>query len=458
MAYPRNVLFIVAMPLFLWGQLHVSFDAAQFWHEGRTPRWELYYAFPDTILCYRPHREGYLGELYFGVQVDSAGRPVLAHQWVVPVERPTPRIEQPQELIGQQNFLLAPGEYRVRLVVQDVHDSTRRATAQFGLSLRAFDTAQLQLSDIQLAILIERVEEGVGSSPFHKGRYRVVPNPTVEYRGTDPILRLYVELYGARRHAPQGGVIRYELQDAVRRLLWEMERRFEAVSDALADVLELPLNVVPSGVYFIRVVARSDRDSTSAEKRFYVLNPEMPPQAITGQPEDSLFEQSEFAAYSEDRVAEELEQIAYLATPQELEVARSLTDLRARQRFLFRFWLQRDPNPLTAVNEALEDFRSRVQYANTFFASPRWRKGWRSDRGRVLLKYGRPTQRESIQPTPERRPYEAWFYSELRGGTYFYFVDLTGFNDYVLVHSTCPGEPYAPDWQSRYLPLGPSRQ
>lgn len=439
------------------GQLQVSFDAAQFWHERRLPRWELYYAFPDTVLHYVPRPAGgYVGELYFGVQIDSAGHPVAAHQWIVPVEREKLG-GQPQELIGQQNFLLPPGEYMVRLRVQDVHDSTRRAQARFVLAVRPFDPHRLQLSDIQLATAISDTPVET-TSLFQKGRFRITPNPSVEYRGSDPVLRLYVELYNAQRRTPQGGVLRYELLDGVRRLVWEMERPYRALSDALADVLELPLNVVPSGVYFVRVLARGGTDSAVAEKRFYVLNPEMPPQQIAGAPEDSLFEMSEFATYSEQRLAEAFEQISLIATPAERELLATLTDLQARRRFLFRFWLQRDPDPLTPVNEALEDFRARIQYANTYFSSPRWRQGWRSDRGRVLLKYGFPTQRESIPATPTQRAYESWFYSELRGGTYFHFVDLTGFNDFTLVHSTFPGEPYTPDWQQRYLYLGPSGQ
>lgn len=445
----------LAAPL-LWAQLRVAFDAAQFWHNRVQPRWELYYAFPDTIVRYVPAGDGYVGELYFGIQIDSGSRPVVLHQWVVPVKRHS--LEPPQELIGQQNFLLWPGEYSVRVRVQDVYDSTHRAEARFLLSIRPFAEDRLQLSDIQLATALERLTDGSPASVFQKGIYRITPNPTVEYRGSDPVLRCYVELYNACRRTPAGGRLHYELLDALRRPLWEMERPYQARSDALADVLELPLNVVPSGVYTIRVTADGGGEQVVAEKRFYVLNPDMPPQLISGTPEDSLFEQSEFATYTADQVTEELERLALLATPQEMAVARSLTELRARQRFLFRFWLQRDPDPSTPHNEALEDFRQRLQYANTYFASSRWRTGWRSDRGRVLLRYGYPTQRESINATPSQRSHEIWFYSEVRGGTYFYFVDMTGFNDYVLVHSTYPGEPYAPDWQNRYLYLGPSGQ
>lgn len=448
---------LAAIAAFAQAPLHVSFDAAQFWHEGRIPRWELYYAFPDTILSYVPRGNGYLGELYFEVRIDSADRSIAVHRWIVPVERSTPRAEPPQELIGQQNFLLEPGQYRVQLFVQDVHDTLRRAQARFLLSVRPFERQRLQLSDIQLATQIVQ-EESAAVSPFQKGLFRIVPNPTLEYRGTDPVLHLYVELYNAKRCAPNGGVLRYELLDALRRPLWQLERPYQPSSDALADVVGLPLNVVPSGVYTVRVSAWAGNDSVAAEKRFYVLNPEMPPQEFAGATEDSLFEQSEFATYSPQRVEEELEQIAFIASPQEMEVARALTELRARQRFLFRFWLQRDPLPQTPVNEALQDFRERVRYANTFFSSPRWKVGWRSDRGRVLLRYGFPTQREVVNATPTQRAYEVWFYSELRGGTSFYFVDMTGFNDYVLVHSTFPGEPFAPDWQSRYLYLGPSGQ
>lgn len=442
----------------LWGQLRVSFDAAQFWHEELQPRWELYYAFPDTVLRYVPQGDRLIGELYFGVQIDSGGRGVLAHQWIVPVERRGQQDTVPRELIGQQNFLLPAGEYSVRLIVRDLYDSTHQAEARFLLSVRPFSKERLQLSDIQLATAIERLGSEEPPSVFQKGVYRITPNPTVEYRGRDPVLRCYVELYNARRRAPGGGRLQYELLDAFRRPLWEMKREYQATSDALADVLELPLNVVPSGVYSVRVTAYGGPDSATAEKRFYVLNPDMPPQSLAGIPEDSLFEQSDFATYSPERIAEEFERLELVATPQELDVARSLTDHRSRQRFLYRFWLQRDPDPLTSHNELWESFQERLRYANTYFSSARWRAGWRSDRGRVLLKYGYPTQREQINATPSQRAYEVWFYSELRGGTYFYFVDMSGFNDYTLVHSTFPGEPYAPDWQSRYLYLGPSGQ
>jgi len=442
-----------------WTQpLQIWLDAAQFWHNRQVPRWELYYSFADTTVRWLRTDTGYVGELYFGVQIDSAERPVAFREWIVPVVRTAPRSDTAQELIGQQHFLLPPGSYTVRILIRDVADSSRQAQARFALSVRPFDSTRLALSDIQLASLIRyHPTLEAAESPFRKGAYTIIPNPSVEYRGSDPVLRLYVELYNARRRTPEGGTLRYELLDASGTRLWELERPYRPVADALADVLELPINVIPSGVYFIRVQARASADTASAQKRFYVLNPELPPQPLAARtPEDSLFEMSEFATYSPSRIAQELELLELITTPQELELARSLTDLRAQQRFLFRFWSQRDPNPTTPENEALQDFRNRLEYANTYFASARWRTGWRSDRGRVLLKYGYPTQRESITATPDQRSYEVWFYAGLRGGAYFYFVDLTGFQDYTLVHSTVPGEPYAPDWQNRYLHLGPS--
>jgi len=456
----RFAWFLISAAASAWAQpLQVWLDAAQFWHNRQVPRWELYYSFPDTTVRLRHTDSGDVGELYFGVQIDSAGRPVAFREWIVPVLHTAPRGDTARELIGQQHFLLPPGNYAVRILIQDVADSSRRAQARFALSVRPFDSTRLELSDIQLASLIRYhpTPEAAPESPFRKGAYTIIPNPSVEYRGSDPVLRLYVELYNARRRTPEGGTLRYELLDASGTRLWELERPYRPVADALADVLELPINVIPSGVYFIRVQARTSADSASAQKRFYVLNPELPPQPLAAHtPEDSLFEASEFATYSPSRVAQELELLELLASPQELELARSLTELRARQRFLFRFWSARDPNPATPENEALQDFRARLEYANTYFASARWRTGWRSDRGRVLLKYGYPTQRETITATPDQRSYEVWFYAGLRGGAYFYFVDLTGFQDYTLVHSTVPGEPYAPDWQTRYLPLGPS--
>ena len=81
--------------------------------------------------------------------------------------------------------------------------------------------------------------------------------------------------------------------------------------------------------------------------------------------------------------------ISLVASAEELEAYRAATE-EEKATFLNRFWLKRDSNILTAINERVIEHYRRVWYARTFFAaaaSP-WDK-----RGEVYIRYGQPDYR-----------------------------------------------------------------
>lgn len=82
--------------------------------------------------------------------------------------------------------------------------------------------------------------------------------------------------------------------------------------------------------------------------------------------------------------------IAYVASVEELREYQALPDTTQRKAFQERFWLRRDPDMMTRVNERMVEHYRRVWYARTFFAdrvSP-WDK-----RGEVYIRYGKPDYR-----------------------------------------------------------------
>lgn len=130
-----------------------------------------------------------------------------------------------------------------------------------------------------------------------------------------------------------------------------------------------------------------------------------------------------------------LEVIEAIATDEEL------TELREaapddREAAWDRFWESRDPDPDTARNEFKEEFFERIRYANQHFGTSTTR-GWKTDRGYTLLKYGHP---DHIRTGPRSsfasdvRATETWEYDTL--GLTFVFVDDVGLGDYRLVQST----------------------
>lgn len=91
---------------------------------------------------------------------------------------------------------------------------------------------------------------------------------------------------------------------------------------------------------------------------------------------------------------------------------------------------------------------ANTRYSTTF------KQGWRTDRGRVLLLYGRPDEIERNPSSIDTKPYETWFYYSLDGGVKFIFGDVSGFGEYELMHSTHRNEIQDPNWRAR---IGSSR-
>ncbi len=123
-----------------------------------------------------------------------------------------------------------------------------------------------------------------------------------------------------------------------------------------------------------------------------------------------------------------IRQLRYVATGSEMRRLRDAPPLR--REALFRdFWKRRDPSPGTEQNELMQEYYYRVEYANTHFSTNR--NGWETDRGRIFILYGEPSDIEQHPFEINSKPYEVWYYNALNRR--FVFVDYTGFGDYELV-------------------------
>src|SRR5258708_23531921 len=98
--------------------------------------------------------------------------------------------------------------------------------------------------------------------------------------------------------------------------------------------------------------------------------------------------------------------VAYIITDEERAAWKHLNTDEERESFIEQFWLRRDPTPDTPENEYKEEYYRRIAYANEHFASGI--PGWKTDRGRIYIKFGPPDEidshanGESYQRPPEQ--------------------------------------------------------
>ena len=141
--------------------------------------------------------------------------------------------------------------------------------------------------------------------------------------------------------------------------------------------------------------------------------------------------------------------VTYVITDEERKAFKKLATDDERERFIEEFWRRRDPDPDTDENEFKEEYYERIAYANEHFASGI--PGWKSDRGRIWIMYGKPDERETHpmggqydRPSYEgggsttTYPFETWFYRYLPGvgsGIEIEFVDPTGSGEYRIARN-----------------------
>jgi GWxTD domain-containing protein len=122
--------------------------------------------------------------------------------------------------------------------------------------------------------------------------------------------------------------------------------------------------------------------------------------------------------------------IAHITTEEEFNELSS-GSREAQIRKLYAFWKKQDPTPETAYNERMAEFYRRADYAYFNFAhSARNLDGALTDRGKVYILYGAPTNIERSFLLGEQ-PMEIWTYSN-NVKKIVKFIDTGGHGDYKL--------------------------
>ncbi len=118
--------------------------------------------------------------------------------------------------------------------------------------------------------------------------------------------------------------------------------------------------------------------------------------------------------------------VAYIITHDERKVFEKLATAEEKEHFIEQFWLRRDADPKTSINEFKEEHYRRLAYVNEKFSVGQ--PGWMTDRGRIYIIHGAPAEIEShpagghyARPSwrgggfTQTYPFEIWRYRYIEG-------------------------------------------
>lgn len=443
------LLVLITFPLFAQSFIPLNVDFAVFRGKDNQPYVEIYLTFLQDRLEFKTVEEGLHADFQVEVVVSDGNTEIDSReQTFVNTVAGEDDIEQGNYLHSVFPFLLAEGEYDFSVSVSDLNSGVKGNFTIENVQVNAFDDL-LAISEIQLASAISRSEE---QGDLVKNGLKIVPNPSGVFSILAPMVYYYAEIYQLEYDPQATG--NYSVAVKVLGRNGEVVRQLSNYTRAKpgsSAVVVGGQNLVtlPNGAYFLEMTVTDENTGFVAQnrKRFAMFKPQKPDSVDQLKQSDVLA--SILAQKPEEELDLEFEQVIYLATSAEKSIYSEL-DKEGKARFLYEFWKRRDTTPETPVNEYRNAYFQLLTLVNERF-STQFKDGWKSDRGRIVLTYGLPTEVERFPSSMGNKPYERWTYNELEGGSVFIFGDLQGFGDYDLLHSTYSRELSQSDWERRIL-------
>ncbi len=303
-------------------------------------------------------------------------------------------------------------------------------------------------SDLQF---IDHYQPAGQPGPFSKSGMDMVPYAARFYPEERNVLVFYSELYGSTQLGEGEQFlltwsIREKGSEKINPNFWQYQKA--SAADVVPALREFDLSDLPSGNYELVAELRNRQNDVLHSRRafFQRLNSKavyLPENIAMIDISDTWAER-----YSKEQLTAFMDFIHPVAEPTELNLIssfRGILDSTVQQRFLYNFWLKRHPDD---AYKAWLDYLELVKKANDRYSTTS-AMGYRTDRGRVLLKYGEPNDVIARVNEPGAFPYEMWMYYTLADGQnnirFIFYEPTLVTNNYQLIHSNAIGE--LQDWR-----------
>ncbi len=320
--------------------------------------------------------------------------------------------------------------------------------ASFIMDVPAFKGTKPALSSIELAYQIKADSAG---GRFVKNGLLVMPNPSGQYLQAAKIASVYAEGYGLDTSADADTMFHVTLKVLTlggQPIQTHPSITYVKPGESAVIVVGFPIDTLKAGEYNLIMTLDDGPDTVSASKQFSIVESRevarrtMMQSILREFPEANNITSEEDAKNFKD-------EIAYIATPDELKLYDSL-NLTGKAAFQKDFWARRNSNPSSPQNAYEIEHYRRIKYVKEAFGKFKGgHAGWKTDRGRVYIIYGEPNEIERFPQTIEARSWERWWYTGIEGGVYFVFVDFENAEDYTLVHSSKRDEIKDNNWEDK---------
>ena len=423
--------------------LRAYLDTKQFYAPGTGNYLEIYFQFVGHSLKYKVVEEGIQAELAVSIEIRSNDSIIRKEGYLL--KSPNFKDSIIDDFYDLRRYALKPGKYKLNLSLKDLLSKGKEITATQALVIDELGDG-ITFSDIEV---IEYGKKGNEESPFHKSGYYMLPRLSSYFPKELKSLPVYLELYGSNTMG--------DSLCGLKQTLTNMETGVELsdftvynkirTSEVVPIMRNVDISQVPSGKFALNftLISRAMKELATQTYIFERTNE----QDFSWTPENTILDPSFQASVADDSTSYFLESLIPISKPAEVKNIISTLkkhDREAERQHLQAFWTQTAPGN---IYDAWIKYKMQVQLVERLYAN-NFQEGFETDRGRVYLQYGAPTNIVARETSPTEYPYEIWQYNKI--GKFsnkrfiFYNPNLVN-NTYTLLHSDMIGELKNPSWQ-----------
>lgn len=354
-------------------------------------------------------------------------------------------------VLAMRRVALNNGTYEVEVAISDINRPSRKVTYPSEQMTIDYKPTEIGISDIRLVKSIEEEEEG---SVFNKNGLHLFPYLVNYYPTSLAKLNFYSEIYNLdEAFLDEDILVTYGIYEPggdkpVSGLMQFAKQKGQEVNVVIGS---LDLRDLPSGKYEFKLEVRNRGNKLMAERTMPLYRTNKKAVASLESIQLVNVANTFVEDLDPDKMEWYLNGLKPIASDQEeraINIVLEAPDTTLQRQFFYNFWTHRNlRNPKREWNK----YHKRLRFARSEFRVMN-RNAYQTDRGRVYLQYGEPTERFESQFESNSSPYEIWRYNRTHFGEtnvifVFNSVDLVS-NDFQLIHSSATGEIKNNNWQS----------
>jgi GWxTD domain-containing protein len=366
----------------------------------------------------------------------------------------SPATEKPgQDFVDIRRYGLPYGHYKLVLEALDMNLAIDTLRREFTIVIPDTQPVWSQ-SDPMLLIAARPSAE---QHALVRNGYFMEPLPHRFYPRTSDLLYFYQEVYC--RDSTWLGMpyqFAYYLEDVgsgqARRIQQALTKKRKArLQDPL--LIQMDIRDLPSGNYRLVTEVRDSAQTLLSSTRvgFQRSNPDADRLAAPG-PDKADWSADSFLVHLDAQALNyALKALAPRVWDKEVDLLNAIIrnpNPDAKRNFLLHFFSRENPSDPIGAYEIYIDVARVVdeKYRSGFGF------GFESDRGFVLMKYGRPNDIIDIEDEPHAPPYQIWAYDEFpytgqRNVKFLFYNPSLAPGNYLLLHSTARNERQNPRWE-----------